>query len=44
MLVTIALVVALVLAIIDEFRARGAGLTTWAVIIIAAVLLYGRLG
>ena len=43
MVVTILLVIALVLAIVDEIRARGQNLTAWAVIIVAGVLLYGRL-
>lgn len=43
MIVTILLVVALVLAAVDEVRARGQALTSWAVIIIAAALLLGRL-
>lgn len=37
------LIVAAILAVIDEIRARGQSLTTWAVIAICAVLLWGRL-
>lgn len=43
MLITVALIVALVLAAVDEVRSRGTALTSWAVIIIAGVLLYARL-
>lgn len=43
MLITVALIVAIVLAAVDEVRARGTALTSWAVIVLAAVLLYGRL-
>jgi len=39
MLTTIALIIALVLAAIDELNARGRALTTWAVIIVILVLL-----
>lgn len=43
LVITILLVVALILAAVDEATARGRALTSWAVIIIAGVLLYGRL-
>lgn len=43
MIVTVLLCVALILAVIDEVRAQGQALTTWAVIAIAAALLIGRL-
>jgi drug/metabolite transporter superfamily protein YnfA len=41
--IIVLLVVALILAAIDEFEARGRAFTSWAAIIIAAVLLYERL-
>jgi uncharacterized membrane protein len=40
---TILFIVALILAIIDEFRAQGQSLTAWAVILIALGLLWGHL-
>jgi hypothetical protein len=43
-IVTIGLLLALVLALIDELRARGQSLTGWAVVIVCVVLLWGRLG
>jgi drug/metabolite transporter superfamily protein YnfA len=36
--------VALILAAIDELQAQGRALTSWAVILIAIALLWGRLG
>jgi hypothetical protein len=41
---TVLIVVALVLALVDEFRAQGQSLTGWAVVFICAALLIGRLG
>jgi len=41
---TILIVVALVLALIDEFRSRGQSLTGWAVVFIAIALLWGKVG
>lgn len=38
---TILFIVALILALIDEFRARGQSLTGWAVVFIALGLLWG---
>lgn len=43
MILTIAFVVALVLAIVDEILARGRDLMAWAVIVLAGALLYARL-
>lgn len=43
MVVTILLVVALVLAAVDEIRARGNALTSWSAIIICVALLWGRI-
>lgn len=42
MLVTILLVIALVLAAVDELRARGQSLVAWSAIIICVALLWGR--
>lgn len=36
--------IALVLAIIEQVRARGVSLIAWAVIFVCAALLWGRLG
>lgn len=41
---TLLIVVALVLALVDEFRAQGQSLTGWAVVFIAIALLWGQLG
>jgi hypothetical protein len=41
---TILFIVALILALIDEFRAHGQSLTGWAVILLALGLLWGFLG
>lgn len=37
-------VVALIMALIDEFRSQGQSLTGWAVVAIAVGLLWGNLG
>jgi hypothetical protein len=37
-------IVALILAAVDELRARGESLTAWAVILIAIGLLWGHVG
>jgi len=39
----VAFVAAIILAAIDEVRARGQALTSWGLIIVAAVLLYAQL-
>ena len=36
--------IALILALVDEFRASGQSLTGWAVVFIAIGLLWGRVG
>ena len=41
---TILLIVALVLALVEELRARGESLLGWAVCFIAIALLWGQLG
>ena len=41
---TVLFIVALILAIIEEVRARGESLVSWAVIAIAVGLLWGKLG
>lgn len=41
---TILTVVALILALVDEFQAQGRSLTGWAVALIAIALLWGKLG
>jgi hypothetical protein len=41
---TLLIVVAVILALIDEFRAQGQSLTGWAVVLIGAALLWGNLG
>lgn len=43
MLATILIVVALVLAAVDEIRAQGQALTSWGVIALSVALLVGRL-
>lgn len=43
MIAVIAYVVALVLAVVDEFQAQGRSLLGWAVIALAVGLLWGRL-
>lgn len=40
----ILIIVALILAAIDEFRAQGQSLTAWAVILVCIGLLWGHLG
>jgi drug/metabolite transporter superfamily protein YnfA len=40
---TVLVIVALLLALVDEFRARGQSLTGWAVVFICAALLWGRI-
>ena len=39
----ILVVVALILALVDEFRARGQSLTGWAVAFVCIALLWGKL-
>ncbi len=39
---TILIVVALILALIDEFRAQGQSLTGWAAVLISIALLWGK--
>ncbi len=41
---TILFVIALILALIDEFRAQGQSLTGWAVVFVCLGLLWGNLG
>jgi len=41
---TILFIVALILALVDEFRAQGQSLVGWAVVLIAIGLLWGHLG
>jgi drug/metabolite transporter superfamily protein YnfA len=41
---TLLVIVALVLALIDEFRANGQSLTGWAVVFVCLSLLWGNLG
>ena len=41
---TILFVVALILALVDEFRAQGQSLTGWAVVLVCVGLLWGNLG
>jgi hypothetical protein len=41
---TILIIVALILALVDEFRAQGQSLTAWAVVFLAIALLIGRIG
>jgi len=40
---TVLFVVALILALIDEFRAEGKSLTGWAVVLVCIGLLWGNL-
>jgi drug/metabolite transporter superfamily protein YnfA len=40
---TILILVGLLLALVDEFRARGQSLTGWAVVFVCVALLWGRL-
>ena len=40
---TILFVVALILALVDEFRSRGESLTGWAVVFVCVGLLWGNL-
>ena len=39
----ILIIVALILALVDEFRAQGQSLTGWAVVLICISLLWGNL-
>ena len=41
---TILVIVALILALVDEFRAQGQSLTGWAVVLVCVSLLWGHLG
>jgi hypothetical protein len=41
---TILFLIALILALVDEFRAQGQSLTGWAVVLISIGLLWGHLG
>ncbi|MFZ0324747.1 MAG: hypothetical protein WAN48_11520 [Actinomycetes bacterium] len=41
---TVLIVVALLLAFVDEFRAHGQSLTGWAVVFLSIALLWGRVG
>lgn len=41
---TVLFIVALILALVDEFRAQGQSLTAYAVILICVGLLWGHLG
>ena len=40
---TILVLIALVLALVDEFRAQGRSLTGWAVVLVCVSLLWGNL-
>lgn len=40
---TILIIVALILALVDELRAQGQSLTGWAVVLLAVALLWGKL-
>ncbi len=40
---TILVVIALILALIDEFRAQGQSLTGWAVVLLSISLLWGNI-
>ena len=42
MIPTILIIVAAILALIDEFRAQGQSLTGWAVVFVCAALLWGN--
>lgn len=37
------IVVALILALVDEFRARGQSLSGWAIVFVCIALLWGKL-
>ena len=37
-------IVALILALVDEFRAQGQSLTGWAVVLVCVGLLWGNVG
>jgi hypothetical protein len=39
---TVLIIVAAILALVDEFRAQGQSLTGWAVVFICAALLWGN--
>lgn len=41
---TVLILVALVLALVDEFNANGRSLTGWAVVFVCIALLWGTLG
>ena len=41
---TLLLIVALVLALVEELRARGESLLAWAVVFMCIALLWGQLG
>jgi drug/metabolite transporter superfamily protein YnfA len=41
---TLLVIVAAVLALVDEFQAQGRSLVGWAVVFICAALLWGNLG
>jgi drug/metabolite transporter superfamily protein YnfA len=41
---TILTVIALVLAVVEQFNAQGRSLIAWAVILVCAALLWGQLG
>lgn len=41
---TILIVVGLILALVDEFQAKGQSLVGWAVVLIAIALLWGKVG
>jgi hypothetical protein len=41
---TILVIVALILALVDEFRSQGQSLTGWAVVLVCISLLWGNLG
>jgi hypothetical protein len=43
MIPTVLALVALILALIDEFRAKGQSLVCWAVVCIAIALLWGKI-
>jgi uncharacterized membrane protein len=40
---TLLVIVALILALVDEFRAQGQSLTGWAVVLLSIALLWGKL-
>jgi len=41
---TVLVIVGLILALVDEFQAAGKSLTAWAVVLVCASLLWGKLG